>query len=320
MSKKIYIISIAIMVLAIAVYFISEQFTKFTAASKGEAYLNEVLTEDFELLGKSNTMEDSLLYSTILSSKGNSYDSYKFADDNGILYYISISDGSLMKCIDGRYEETAIENEKAACDASVEVARKLFPYFFEYDYTYMANPHFGDSAIVISQQNSEGVFTGNYIYANMSDDKNVCEMEISYSYNPSADVLSKKEIEQIAYQRAVYITECIEAKLSGEKMGLLGNLNYAMLDDSVNLIVSDIQMKTSCDMDKYEINIHDLSEIELTSYIQIAFDDWYWWKVWVENVEDNLSEFYSGNMNVYSFVFYIDPRTGEITQYEVTVD
>ncbi|MBN2880303.1 MAG: hypothetical protein JXN65_11820 [Clostridia bacterium] len=320
-SKKIYIFSIVFALCAATVFYVSAQLRIINAAGKGETYLQNVLLGDVQFIGKRSTKEDSLLSSSyIIKSSVDYYDSYKFIDENDEIYYMSLDDGSLIKYVNPKYQISDIQNEMEAGKAAISKAKKILPGFFNYDYEYEANPHFGSSTIIISQINNEGTFTGNYISAELSEDQYVCRMDIINTYNPDADIPGKKEIEDIAYKQTLFMLEYIKAELEEEDLTLLESIGYLFIaGEDIDSTISNIIAKANTTIDYYETNVDDRNDIIINSYIQIAYNNVYWWRVTIQNVTDNADEFCLGRNNTYEFIYYIDPRTGEIMDYSISV-
>lgn len=313
MSKIIYIASIILVVLIFLGIFGYTRILEETAAEKGELLLNEILSEDFELIGKSNSEFND--FGSFFSStySNDNYNSYKFVDTNGVEYYTDFVDGSLIKYKDQRYSKNPIEDETLAGASAVFLAKKYFSNFFNYDYEYKANPYFGDYTIIISQLNSEGIFTGNYIEVIMNDDINVCEMDITDSYNPEEEVLNKEEVMDIAYHRAIYTLDCVREKLSGKNLSYFQQRVYSQsVDEDLNNVFSQMIKKSSGNLSDYNTNILNRDELEFSAYTKIAYRDEYWWKVYIDNINGNIDMLYSNKNTSYLFTCVIDPRTGEI--------
>lgn len=316
MSKKIFIVSIILAVSIAVGLIVHSQVQQNTSNPKGQVVLDELLDVEFEYVGKGDTWESTIVFTTFTEPRN--VDSHKFVDEHGAFYYTNLYDGQLIKYYDKHNVETDIKDEETAGLAAVDFAKKLFPDFFNYDYAYMTDPYFGDAAIIIRQLNKDGLFTGNYIDSEIHNDTKVVEMAVNHNFDPEAKLLSQEAVIEIAYERTVYFTDCIQKKLSSQRVPYLQNrLLENSADENILQFISIMAEHEDINLQNYTTNIDDREHLKITANSRIALRDEFWWRVYIEDVEDNYGSLDSGANNTFTFVYYIEPRTGQILQSNI---
>lgn len=321
MSKKIFVISLILLILIFVGLYTSREIQKTASALKGHKVLEEALDVDFELVGRDFSQSGLILADFLIWEDRN--DSYKFVDENGAEYYTDIYDGKLLRysssitmgtLIRGPWT-ASIEDEEASISSALDFAKKFSPDFFIYDYDCKAELFRADPIIYIRQLNKDGVFNGNYIEAYMYKKTQVALMQIIQVRDPESKIMNEDKIIEIAYQESIFLIDCMKKKLSGEKLPFIDNELFAdAYYENVRSFVSDFKENEHIDWQNYKTNINNKDQLTFSAYPQTTqpYKNKYYWIVRIEGIEDNLGSLYSGENRTFSLTFYIDANTGRI--------